>query len=122
MRIVAEDGAIELQATDTEISIRVPLAGTVDNPGSVVLPARLLLEVVRQLGAPEVTLELRGEEQDVEVESGTAQYHLRTLRVEDFPELPAAGATRSYQYQPRPSSRRSRASLARHRATKRGQF
>ena len=28
------------------------------------LPARLLLEVVRQLGAPEVSLELRSEEQD----------------------------------------------------------
>lgn len=91
VRIVADAGAIELQATDTELSIRVPLAGTVESAGSVVLPARLLLEVVRQLGAPEVTLELRGQEQDVEVQSGTAQYHLRTLRLEDFPELPSPG-------------------------------
>ena len=91
VRIIAEDGSIELQATDTELSIRVPLNGTVDRPGSVVLPARLLLEVVRQLGAPEVSLELRSEDQDVEVQSGTAQYHLRTLRLEDFPELPDTG-------------------------------
>ena len=79
VRIIAEDGSIELQATDTELSIRVPLNGTVDRPGSVVLPARLLLEVVRQLGAPEVSLELRSEDQDVEVQSGTAQYHLRFI-------------------------------------------
>jgi len=64
VRIVAEESGIELQATDTELSIRVPLTGTVERPGSVVLPARLLLEVVRQLGAPEVSLELRSEEQD----------------------------------------------------------
>jgi len=91
VKIAAEDGAIELQATDTDLSIRMPMNGTVDKPGAVVLPARLLLEVVRQLGAGEVTLELRVEEQDVEVQSGTAQYHLRTLRLEDFPELPESG-------------------------------
>ncbi len=91
VKIVADDGAIELQATDTELSIRTPLVGRVEQPGAVVLPARLLLEVVRQLAGVEVTLELRSEEQDVEVQSGTAQYHLRTLRSEDFPELPKAG-------------------------------
>ena len=91
VKIAAAEGSIELQATDTDLSIRMPMNGTVDKPGAVVLPARLLLEVVRQLGAGEVTLELRGEEQDVEVQSGTAQYHLRTLRLEDFPELPESG-------------------------------
>ena len=91
VKIAAAEGSIELQATDTDLSIRMPMNGTVDKPGAVVLPARLLLEVVRQLGAGEVTLELRGEEQDVEVQSGTAQYHLRALRLEDFPELPESG-------------------------------
>jgi len=91
VKIAAAEGSIELQATDTDLSIRMPMNGTVDKPGAVILPARLLLEVVRQLGAGEVTLELRGEEQDVEVQSGTAQYHLRTLRLEDFPELPESG-------------------------------
>ncbi|MSX02837.1 MAG: DNA polymerase III subunit beta, partial [Actinobacteria bacterium] len=91
VRILAEDGQIELQATDTDLSIRIPLEGAVETSGAVVLPARLLLEVVRQLGGPEVSLELRGEQQDVEVQSGTAQYHLRTLRLEDFPELPQRG-------------------------------
>ena len=91
VKIAAAEGSIELQATDTDLSIRMPMNGTVDKPGAVVLPARLLLEVVRQLGAGEVTLELRGEEQDVEDQSGTAQYHLRALRLEDFPELPESG-------------------------------
>jgi DNA polymerase-3 subunit beta len=38
-----------------------------------------------------VSLELRPAEQDVEVVSGPARFHLRTLRAEDFPNLPEPG-------------------------------
>jgi DNA polymerase-3 subunit beta len=58
-------------------------------PGSAVLPARLLLDVARSLPTPEFTLELRTAEQDVELICGPATFHLRTLRAEDFPTLPA---------------------------------
>jgi DNA polymerase-3 subunit beta len=85
------DGAV-LLATDMEVGLRVPLHGEVVETGSFVLPARLLLDVVRSLSGETVTLELRSDEQDVEVVSGTAQFHLRTLRAEDFPTLPTAGA------------------------------
>jgi DNA polymerase-3 subunit beta len=47
-----------------------------------------LLDVVRSLPGETVTLELRSQEQDVEVVSGAAKFHLRTLRREDFPSLP----------------------------------
>jgi DNA polymerase-3 subunit beta len=56
--------------------------------GVVVLPARLLVDVVRSLPAPEVSLELRAAEQDVELVSGSATFHIRTLRTEDFPPFP----------------------------------
>ena len=52
------------------------------------LPARLLLDVVRLLPAPAVSLELRASEQDVELVSGNATFHIRTLRAEDFPPFP----------------------------------
>jgi DNA polymerase III subunit beta len=78
-----------LLATDMEVGLRVPLVGEIVQPGVAVLPARLLLEVVRSLPGENVTLELRAQEQDVELISGPARFHLRTLRAEDFPELPA---------------------------------
>jgi DNA polymerase-3 subunit beta len=74
-----------------EIALRVPLAAEIVRDGTVVLPARLMLDVARQLPAGEVTLELRPAEQDVEVVSGPARFHLRTLRAEDFPTLPEPG-------------------------------
>jgi DNA polymerase-3 subunit beta len=88
--LAAEEGAgPELLATDTEIGLRVPLVAEVDRPGTVVLPARLFLDVVRTLPADRLTLELRSAEQDVELICGSATFHLRTLRSEDFPALPA---------------------------------
>jgi DNA polymerase-3 subunit beta len=88
--ISADGDEAVLLATDMEVGLRVPLHGEVVQPGSSVLPARLLLDVVRSLSGETVTLELRPDEQDVEVVSGTAQFHLRTLRAEDFPTLPTA--------------------------------
>src|ERR1700681_805879 len=60
------DSSPELLATDMEIGLRVPLQAEIARPGSVVLPARLLLDVVRCLPADHLSLELRGAEQDVE--------------------------------------------------------
>jgi DNA polymerase III subunit beta len=82
---------VELRATDMEVGLRVPLTAQVERPGTVVLPARLLLDVVRTLPAGDVSLELRPTEQDVEVVGGTARFHMRTLRAEDFPPLPEPG-------------------------------
>ena len=86
------DGKAELLATDMEIGLRIPVQAEITNAGNVVLPARLLLDVVRSLPAQELTLELRGAEQDVELKSGAATFHLRTLRAEDFPTLPTPSA------------------------------
>jgi DNA polymerase-3 subunit beta len=90
--ISAEADQAVLLATDMEVGLRVPLAAEVLQPGSAVLPARLVLEVVRSLPGETVTLELRSQEQDVEVISGSAKFQLRTLRSEDFPTLPGPAA------------------------------
>jgi DNA polymerase III subunit beta len=90
--IVAGEGSTEMLATDMEVGLRVPLRGEVSRPGSVVLPARLVLDVARALPAEQVTIELRSAEQDVELISGAARFHLRTLRSEDFPALPTPTA------------------------------
>src|SRR3712207_981995 len=86
----ADDGGIELQATDMELGIRVSVESSPERSGTAVLPGRLLLDVVRSLAKDELTLEYRSSEQDVEVVSGPARFHLRTLPADDFPKLPEA--------------------------------
>ena len=90
----AGDGRVELQATDMELGIRVSVPAQVEREGEAVVPGRLLLDVVRSLPKDELSLEYRSSQQDVEVVSGTAKFHLRTLPLEDFPKLPeSTGST-----------------------------
>jgi DNA polymerase-3 subunit beta len=88
VQLLAGRDGIELRATDMEIGLRVPLAGEVVREGGVVLPGRLVVDVVRALPGDEVSLELRPSEQDVEIVGGSATFHIRTLRSEDFPPFP----------------------------------
>jgi DNA polymerase III subunit beta len=88
VQLRASSSGCELQATDMDVGLRVPLEAEVAREGVVVLPARLLLDVVRLLPADSVSLELRAAEQDVELVSGNATFHIRTLRAEDFPPFP----------------------------------
>jgi DNA polymerase III subunit beta len=90
VQVVAQDGGVELRATDMEVGLRVPLQAEVEREGTAVVPARLTLDVVRALPSSDVSIELRAAEQDVEIESGSAQFHIRTLRGEDFPPFPEA--------------------------------
>jgi DNA polymerase III subunit beta len=91
VQLHADEGHCELRATDMEVGLRLPLTAAVQAGGDVVLPARLLLDVIRSLSGPEVSLELRQAEQDVEIISAGSTFRLRTLRNEDFPQLPLAG-------------------------------
>ena len=92
VQLVASPDGCELRATDMDVGLRVPLEAEVVREGSVVLPARLVLDVVRLLPAESVSLELRASEQDVELVSGNAVFHIRTLRSEDFPPFPEPDA------------------------------
>ena len=83
-----EDGQAELHATDTDLGIRASLAAEIGVEGSVVVPGRLLLDVARSLPHDSVSVEYRASKHDVEVISGSASFHLRTLPLEDFPKLP----------------------------------
>jgi DNA polymerase III subunit beta len=82
------DGQLSLAATDMEISLRVSLEAQVEDEGSVVVPGRLLVDIVRLLPSGEVTVSHRAEEGVVEVVCGSASYRLHTYAAEDFPRLP----------------------------------
>jgi DNA polymerase-3 subunit beta len=88
VQLSAQSSGCELRATDMDVGLRVPLQAEVAREGTVVLPARLILDVVRSLPADHISIELRSAEQDVEVVAGNATFHIRTLRGEDFPPFP----------------------------------
>ena len=84
----AAAGRLHLSATDMEISIRNSAEAQVEEEGAVVVPGRLLVDIVRLLPAGEVTLEHRADEGMVRLTCGSASYSLNTYGPEDFPRLP----------------------------------
>src|SRR3954466_8057143 len=89
--IRAENGAVELQATDMELGVRVAVAVDPERNGNAVVPGRLLLDVVRSLPKSHLSLEYRSSQGDVEVVSGPSRFHLRTLPADEVPKLPEVG-------------------------------
>ncbi|MGI8605674.1 MAG: DNA polymerase III subunit beta [Gaiellaceae bacterium] len=92
----AEAGRLSLAATDMEISLRVTLDAQVEEEGSVVIPGRLLVDIVRLLPAGEVTLEHRAEEGVARLVCGSASYGLNTYSPDDFPRLPEIAPDESF--------------------------
>jgi DNA polymerase III subunit beta len=88
--LITADGEARLRATDMELGLEVGLEGEIEGAGSVVLPGRLLVEVVRSLPEGPVTLAQREAERDIELSAGSSRFHLRTLPADDFPRFPEA--------------------------------
>src|SRR5919109_1171526 len=84
----AEAGRLHLAATDMELSLRSSLDAQVEGEGAVVVPGRLLVDLVRLLPESDVTVEYRTEENVVHITSGSSTSTLHTYAAEDFPRLP----------------------------------
>jgi DNA polymerase III subunit beta len=84
----AEAGHLTLAATDMELSLRASLDAQVEGEGSVVVPGRLLVELVRLLPDTDVSIEQRADEAVIHISSGAFESRLNTFTAEDFPRLP----------------------------------
>jgi len=84
----AEGGELSLAATDMEISLRASLPAETGDSGAVVVPGRLLVDIVRLLPPGEVTIEHGAEEGIARLTCGPASYGLHTYSADDFPRLP----------------------------------
>src|SRR5947199_9723342 len=92
----AEGGRLHLAATDMELSLRSSLEAQVEGEGAVVVPGRLLVDLVRLLPNDEVTFEHRVDESVVRVISGASSSTLHTYAAEDFPRLPDLDAVGTF--------------------------
>jgi DNA polymerase III subunit beta len=86
--LIADGAKIQLSATDGEMALRTSLEAEVEGSGSVLLPARLLVDIVRSAGGESISLEHRPEGSEVIVSSERATFALRALLADDFPRMP----------------------------------
>ena len=79
-------GGLSVSGFDYEVSSRVTVPVTAAEGGRVLVPGRLLSDIVRSLPAQPVDLRLDGSR--VVLSCGAARFTLPTLPVDDYPSLP----------------------------------
>ena len=84
----AENGQLELAATDMEMAIRTSLEVEVEEEGTIVVPGRLLVDIVRLLPAGTITVAYSVEDGAALLTCGASSYRLNTYAADDFPRLP----------------------------------
>lgn len=84
----SEGGQLHLAATDMDLSLRASLPARVDGEGAVVVPGKILVDLVRQLPADEVQIEHGADEGVLRIASGSSRSQVNTYAADDFPRLP----------------------------------
>ena len=88
--IRAENGNIELAATDLEVGIKIKAVGTIQEEGTITVSAKKITDIVRELpGNTPINLVTTANDR-VELTCGDGVYKIIGLSDEDFPQLPSA--------------------------------
>jgi DNA polymerase III subunit beta len=82
----ASDGSIVMQATDLEVSVRHTSPALIEKDGQVVLPGKLLTDIIRSLPEAAVTIETEGEVALVRCQHSS--FTVKILNPADFPKFP----------------------------------
>jgi DNA polymerase-3 subunit beta len=83
----ASDGAVHLTTTDLDVGVRGSFEAEVEKEGATTLPARRLFNIVRELPASEIQIDVDGKNA-ASIRSGQSFFKILGLPEEEFPPLP----------------------------------
>ncbi|HUY55668.1 MAG TPA: DNA polymerase III subunit beta [Candidatus Nanopelagicaceae bacterium] len=98
--VEAREGALDLTATNLDLTIHHTMAAEVEQPGIVTVPARILSEFVSSLPEQPLTWNLDAVHQTVRLQSGRFDAHVRGIDAAEFPPLPEVGDGDSLELDP----------------------
>ncbi len=94
--VEATGDGLRLSGTDLDIAVATTVPASVDQEGAITLPAKKLVEIVRELPSAGIRLSSSGE-QRVALECGRSRFKLLGLSREEFPAFPAVGFESSWK-------------------------
>ena len=86
----AEEGKLELHATNYEIGLVVRIDADIEASGTLVVPGRYFQEVVRRLPGETVSLAHDLEDMSISITSESASFKLRSMPANDYPTVKKA--------------------------------
>lgn len=85
--VEATPDGVRLAGTDLDIAVSTVVPAEVDDEGAVTLPAKKLVEIVRELPSAGIRVSTSGE-QRVTLECGRARFKLLGIQKDEFPSFP----------------------------------
>ncbi len=86
----SDKNVLHLSSTDLEISIRTTVDILAKDGGAIVVPARLISDILSNLEAPSVELTLIKEKSQLQILAGESKFDISVYFEEDFPKIPEA--------------------------------
>jgi len=86
--VEASKDGLKLSGTDLDISVSTTIPASVDQEGATTLPARKLVEIVKELPNAAIRMTSSGE-QRASIECGKSKFKLLGLSREEFPAFPS---------------------------------
>ncbi len=83
----AEDGILELTATDMALTVRATMEAEVIEPGSTTLPAKRIFGVFRELNADEAEMEVN-KDNIAFIRAASSYFRIHGISEADYPSLP----------------------------------
>jgi DNA polymerase-3 subunit beta len=90
----AEGNRLELTGTDLDTRVSAWVEASIKTEGAVTVPARKLFGIVRELGHPEIEIEV-DDKNICSLRAGASYYRIRGLAAEEYPPAPAAKESKS---------------------------
>jgi DNA polymerase III subunit beta len=84
--LTSANGELQFQATDLEVSVRRTCAALIEQEGQIVVPGKLITEIVRNLPDAAVTIETEGD--IAHIRCLHSSFTVKTLNAADFPKFP----------------------------------
>ena len=85
LRLELVGDRLSITGTDLDLTIQLTLSVGGEGDGGVVLPARLVSDIVRSMGPGKVEVAVEGDE--VSISGGRSQFSVRPLSFDDYPKL-----------------------------------
>lgn len=82
------DTDLNIFSTDLETSIKSTLKVKIEEKGKVVVPAKILINILKSLNESKITLQLNKETNQVLISCENAHFALNTLSLEEYPAFP----------------------------------
>lgn len=83
----AENGALQLAATDREVGITVRVEASIEREGATTLPSKLFNDLVKQSPPERISLELKSTTQELKYRCGSIDSTMKGIDPEEFPIL-----------------------------------